>query len=87
MWEANPFTVSIEMLSERPAQFPHYQRVAVARILDGFGQTFARVDDTAGDIAKDFLADLARWFDFLSAVLKTQVFETGRSRRFITENV
>jgi hypothetical protein len=44
-----------EMLqgTTEPIQLPHDQRVSVARILDGFGETSATIDSAAGDIAED----------------------------------
>jgi hypothetical protein len=39
-----------------PIEFPHYQRVSVAAVIDGFSQAFSRIDSAAGDIAEDLFA-------------------------------
>jgi hypothetical protein len=47
-----------EMLqgTAEPVQLPHDQGVSFSRVLDGFGQTSAGIDGTAGDIAEDLFA-------------------------------
>ena len=47
-----------EMLqgTAEPVQLPHDQRVSVAGVINGFGQTFAGINGAAGNVAEDFFA-------------------------------
>src|SRR5215469_10269047 len=65
-----------EMLqgTAKPVQLPHDQRVSFAGVINGFGQTSARIDSAAGNIAEDLFAP-----GFMESVLlQVRILVSGR---------